>query len=123
MASVTGGLFHPATTQTHITAAARPDAGPLGLAAITDTHTTIAGGADSVSGSAPAGGGSDTVGSGFDTVSGPQSDVRFSGTTPAGTEQVVATQAQEAGNTILHLPDGSTITILGVTHIDASFIH
>jgi hypothetical protein len=116
MATVAGGMFHPVSAVTPVPGG-RPDAGPLGLASITEAHTTIAGGADTTPGSAPMGGG------GSDTVSGLQGDVRFAGNTPAGTEQVVATQTQEAGNTILHLPDGSTITLVGVNHVDASFIH
>jgi hypothetical protein len=93
------------------------------------SHTTIAGSSSSptVAGGGHdmvAGSGSDTVGSGFDTVSGPeQGSVRFAGGTTAGTEQVVATQSQSGSNIILHLPDGSTITLVGVTHFDATFIH
>jgi hypothetical protein len=121
MATVAGGLFHPAPTAAHVAASPRPDAGPLSLASITNVHTTIAGGAATISGGA--GGGSDTVGSGFDTVSGPQGEGKFAGSLPASTEQVVATQTQEAGNLVLHLADGSTITLVGVTHVDSSFIH
>jgi hypothetical protein len=106
MATVCGGLFHPASpTPTHVTVSPRPEAGPLSLASVTG------------------GGGSDPRGSGFDTVSGPQGDLRVAGSLPAGTEQVVATQAQEGGNLVLHLSDGSTITLIGVTHVDANFIH
>lgn len=36
---------------------------------------------------------------------------------------VVATQAHEGGNTVIHLADGSTITVVGVTHFDSSFVH
>jgi hypothetical protein len=36
---------------------------------------------------------------------------------------VVATQTHESGNTVVHLHDGSTITVVGATHIDASFLH
>jgi hypothetical protein len=121
MATVAGGLFHAVSHATHVAPATRPDAGPLALASITD-HTTVGGGADSIAGSA-SGGGSDTVGSGFDTVSAAHGDVRFAGSAPAGSEQVVATQTLEGGNTILHLQDGSTLTLIGITHVDTTFIH
>lgn len=153
MASVTGGLFHltpPSTVQAG-SSASSSNAGRLSLASITDPQSTISGagghdtvagsGSDTVSGIPRIGshttiagsGGSPTVpggshdavaGSGSDTVSGPeQGSVRFAGGATAGNEQVVATQSQSGGNTILHLPDGSTITLVGVTHIDATFIH
>lgn len=40
-----------------------------------------------------------------------------------GPTPVVATQTQSGGNTVVHLQDGSTITVVGVTHLDASFFH
>jgi hypothetical protein len=122
MATVTGGLFHAVAHATPVAPASRPDAGPLGLASITN-HAMAGGGADSIAGGATSGGGSNTAGSGFDTVSGAQGDVRFAGNAPAGSEQVVATQTVEGGNTILHLQDGSTLTLIGITHADITFIH
>ncbi len=124
MATVAGGLFHAVSHATPVAPATRPDAGPLALASITD-HATVGGGADTIAGgtSSGSGGGSDTVGSGFDTVSGAHGDVRFAGSAPAGSEQVVATQTLEGGNTILHLQDGSTLTLIGITHVDTTFIH
>jgi hypothetical protein len=38
-----------------------------------------------------------------------------------GTEHVVASHSQAGGNVIVHMHDGSTLTVVGVTHIDASF--
>jgi hypothetical protein len=35
----------------------------------------------------------------------------------------VATAQENHGNTMITLPDGSTITLIGVTHIDSSFFH
>jgi hypothetical protein len=106
MASVGGGLFHPASpTPSQVTPSPRPDAGHLSLGSVTDD------------------GGSHSGGSGFDTVNAPQADLRVAGSLPAGTEQVVATQTQAGGNLVLHLSDGSMITIAGVTHLDANFIH
>jgi hypothetical protein len=35
----------------------------------------------------------------------------------------VATQSQDGGNVVVQLEDGSTITVVGVTHFDASFSH
>jgi len=37
--------------------------------------------------------------------------------------QVTADHAHSAGSTVLHFHDGSTITVVGVTHVDASFLH
>jgi hypothetical protein len=39
------------------------------------------------------------------------------------TEHVVASQTHAGGNVVVHLHDGSSITVVGVTHIDASFFH
>ncbi len=129
MPSVPGGLGQLMPDNQNIQASsASPHPGSLNLASITDVHTTVAGGADTVSGA-----GSDTVGgaglqgaSGFDTVTGPHSGPgSFGSHAPqgAGTEQVVATQTQEGSNTVLHLQDGSKITVVGVSHIDSSFFH
>jgi hypothetical protein len=98
MASVSGGLFHPTPASTTVAPGPRPEAGPLSLAAVTDAQTTAGGG----------------TGSGL-------GDPRFSGSLPAPAEQVVSTTTGEGG-TVIHLPDGSTITLVGVTQI-ASFIH
>jgi hypothetical protein len=97
MASVVGGLFRAAPT--HITAAARPDPGALSLASVTR--------------------GSGSGGSGTNTVVGSGGDPRFAGGLPAGSEQVVATQTQLAGGTLVTLNDGSTIHFVGVLHVDA----
>ncbi len=35
--------------------------------------------------------------------------------------QVVASASVSHGNTTVHLHDGSTITLIGVSHIDSSF--
>jgi hypothetical protein len=81
-------------------------------------HEQIAGGAQS--GSGPLGLASAT--SGFDTVTGPgQGSGGFAGA--GGSAQVVASQTQAGANVQVHLQDGSTITVVGVTHIDASFFH
>ena len=40
-----------------------------------------------------------------------------------GGSQVVATETQAGGNTVIHLEDGSTITVVGADHVDASFFH
>jgi hypothetical protein len=122
MASVHGGHFQFSFGQRPVAAPQAPrDAGRLSLGLI--AHTTISGGGDTI------GGGHDSVGggapgSGFDTVSGPQhGGVGFAGEPRGSTEQVVASQTQHGGNTVLHLADGSTITLVGTTHVDASFFH
>jgi hypothetical protein len=50
------------------------------------------------------------------------SSATFAGGAAAG-GQIVATQSDSGGNTVVHLQDGSTITVVGVTHFDASFLH
>ena len=47
--------------------------------------------------------------------------VTFSGTPAHGTG-ALHTQSH-GGNTIVHLHDGSTITVLGTSHISVSFLH
>jgi hypothetical protein len=123
MASIPGGQFHFPTGQQQVGGPQAPrDAGRLSLGAIAAAHATISGGIDTLAG------GHDSVGGvaggyGHDTLSGPQQGVGFAGEPHGGTEQVVAAQTQHGGNTVLHLPDGSTITIVGTTHVDASFLH
>jgi hypothetical protein len=114
MASVSGGQFqlgggHHSAQVSQV----RASAGHFSLASV--THSTVAGGNFHA--------GNDTVGSGFDTVSGPQHAGGFTTVVHAGAEQVVATHTADGGNTLLHLPDGSSITVVGVTHIDATFFH
>jgi hypothetical protein len=94
MASIHGGLFHAAPT--HVTATARSTAGPLSLAQVT---------------------GAGPGGSGHETTSGPPGDPRFAGS-PAGSEQVLATQTQAGGTTTLTLHDGSVINFIGTPHFD-----
>jgi hypothetical protein len=49
------------------------------------------------------------------------SSVAFSGT-PAHASAAFS-QTHEAGNTTVHLHDGSTITVLGASHVNVSFLH
>lgn len=125
MASVHGGHFQFSSGPQQVAGPRAPrDAGRLSLGSIAATHTTIAGGASDRAGGGHASVGGGAAGSGFDTVSGPQqSGVGFAGELHGGTEQVVASQTQQGSNTVLHLPDGSTITLVGTTHVDASFFH
>lgn len=135
MASVTGGLFQLAPPGSHVQQSpTSSDPGNLNLASITDTQTTVGGGGDTVAGGGQtSASGFDTVGgssqgsaSGFDTVSGPSQSgsSSFAGQPQGGgTEQVVATQTQSGGNTVLQLSDGSTITVAGSSHVDSSFFH
>jgi hypothetical protein len=151
MATVHGGLSQLGVQTQQVSGPGQAqhssEPGQLNLASITDVHTTVAGGGDTVGGSGqPSTSGVDTVGgagqgstsgvdtvggagqgsaSGFDTVTGPsQGSGGFAGQPQGGgTEQVAATQTQAGGNTVLHLPDGSTITVAGTSHVDASFFH
>jgi hypothetical protein len=94
---------------------------------------TVGGVGDSVSGftnTLIANGGHETVTgtaahesiAGFDTVTGPGHDeIAFAGQNHASIQKVVAGQEVKDGNTTLHLPDGSSMTLIGITHVDASF--
>ena len=50
-------------------------------------------------------------------------NIQFSGGTPATIDQVVATSHVEGSNTTITLHDGSTMTLVGITHFDSSFFH
>jgi Ca2+-binding RTX toxin-like protein len=62
--------------------------------------------------------GHDTV-TGFSQIAGDR--LFFAGQSPAAVDQVVAAASISAGNTTLNLPDGSTLTLVGLTHVDSSF--
>ncbi len=49
--------------------------------------------------------------------------ISFAGANASAISNVVATAQENHGNTMITLPDGSTITLIGVTHIDSSFFH
>ena len=78
----------------------------LNLSSIAEQHATVAGGG--------------STGSGFDTVNAPGGSGDGLGQSSGGSD-VVATQAQDGGNVVVHLSDGSSITVVGASHIDASF--
>jgi Ca2+-binding RTX toxin-like protein len=67
----------------------------------------------------------DTGAGGHDTVFGFDHNdaISFAGENTQSVQQVVATAQEHNGNTTLSLPDGSTITLVGVTHIDGGFFH
>ncbi len=49
--------------------------------------------------------------------------INFAGQDAATVNHVVATANVSAGSTTITLPDGSTMTLLGITHIDNTFFH
>src|SRR6516225_3461961 len=57
----------------------------------------------------------------FDTAHGDQ--IGFEGENNASIDNVVATANENGGNTTITLPDGSTMTLVGITHIDHTFFH
>ncbi|MGC2203239.1 MAG: calcium-binding protein [Stellaceae bacterium] len=83
-------------------------------------NNTIYGGssADLIGESGP--GAHDTV-FGFDHAGGDA--ISFAGENSFTDSFVVATAQQDHGNTTITLPDGSTMTLVGVSHIDSSFFH
>jgi hypothetical protein len=119
MASIHGAQFHyPGSDEQVTDAQTQLDAGRLSLASIAEVHTSISGGLGHDVGAT----GSDPAAAGFDPVSEPsQAGLGFAGELQPGADQVVAVQTLDGGNTVLHLADGSTITLVGVTHVDASF--
>jgi len=58
---------------------------------------------------------------GFDLTHG--DNIQFAGETAATIDHVVATSHVQGSNTTITLPDGSTMTLVGITHIDSSFFH
>jgi len=49
--------------------------------------------------------------------------INFSGQDAATVAHVVATATVAGGSTTITLPDGSTMTLVGITHIDSTFFH
>jgi Ca2+-binding RTX toxin-like protein len=64
--------------------------------------------------------GQDTV-VGFNQAHGDTID--FAGENAATIDHVVATATVNGGNTTIALPDGTTMTLVGITHIDSTFFH
>jgi hypothetical protein len=62
-------------------------------------------------------------GAGFDTVTGPEHGMPVAGENRPAADQVVASETHRDGDTTLHLHDGSSITLIGTTHIDSSLFH
>jgi hypothetical protein len=63
------------------------------------------------------------TGAGFDTVTGPEQGMPVAGENRPAADQVVASETHQHGDTTLHLHDGSSITLIGTTHIDSSLFH
>jgi len=90
------------------------------------SHDTIVAGAnDSIIGYG------DTISGGHDTVTGTASNetvsgfsgadkIAFAGETPASISKVLMAETHSGNNTTLHLPDGSSITLVGITHPTSS---
>jgi Ca2+-binding RTX toxin-like protein len=49
--------------------------------------------------------------------------ITFAGQDAATVNHVVATASVSGGSTTITLPDGSTMTLVGITHIDSTFFH
>ena len=112
MASISGGQFHFSSGQDTPTGSSQgATAGHLSLTSIADYHSTVPGG--------------ETGGpTGFDSVNSPSSGGSgLAGQVHGASESTVVTQSQQGGNTVVHLPDGSSLTVVGVTHVDGSFFH
>jgi Ca2+-binding RTX toxin-like protein len=49
--------------------------------------------------------------------------ITFAGQDAATVDHVVMTANVSGGSTTITLPDGSTMTLVGITHIDSTFFH
>jgi hypothetical protein len=49
--------------------------------------------------------------------------IGFEGVNNRSIDKVVATANVHGGNTTITLPDGSTMTLIGITHLDHGFFH
>jgi hypothetical protein len=91
---------------------------------LSGSHNTISGahsaGMDTVS---TASGTGAAGGAGFDTVTGPEHGMPVAGDNRPGADQVIATETHHGGDTTFHLDDGSSLTLIGVTHIASGFFH
>ena len=105
MASVAGGQFHFGADKAPGSRAGST-AGHLSLASVVDYHETVKG----------------SGGSGFDSVAGPSSG-ELAGQAGGGAGDNIVSTHTAGGNTLIHLPDGSSLTVLGSTHLDGSFFH
>lgn len=90
------------------------------------SHNTISGahstGLDNMAGAQEMASGAGS-GVGFDTVTGPEQGMPVAGENRPAADQVVATQTHHDGGTTFHLNDGSSLTLIGVAHINSNFFH
>ena len=49
--------------------------------------------------------------------------ITFAGQDTGTIDHVVATASVSGGSTTITLPDGSTMTLVGIAHIDSTFFH
>jgi hypothetical protein len=90
---------------------------------LSGTHDTVEGAPSTGSDTVPSGQGPAPGAPGWDTVTAVTQGLPMAGDTQPATDQVIATQTYHDGNTTLHLPDGSSMTLLGVTQIDSTLFH
>ena len=105
MASVSGAQFHFASSENVSGSGSDATAGHLSLTSIAAYDATIGGGGST----------------GFDSVNSPSAG-GLAGQPAGASDNLVTTQAS-GGNTIVHLPDGSSLTVIGTTHLDGGFFH
>jgi hypothetical protein len=110
MASVSGGNFHFSSSAESVSGGSggKASAGSLSLTSVAAFHATVGGG--------------DANSAGFDSVNSPSAGGGLAGQSAASTEHVITTQSS-GGNTIVHLPDGSSLTVVGSTHVDGNIFH
>ena len=85
-------------------------------------HETIAGAPSTGLGTVPSGQGSASGAGGPDTVTSVTHGLPMAGETRLATDQVITTQTHKDGTTV-HLHDGSSLTLIGVTQIDSTLFH
>jgi hypothetical protein len=106
MASITGSVFsHVATFTTTVTDTSSTSHTSFSLADM--TPSTLSGGSS----------GSSTLKLDSSVTPGPGNLQQTPSTPP------LTTQNQTSGNTVMHMPDGSTVVVLGSVKVDTSFSH
>lgn len=101
-ASISGGHFNFPTPSETVPGSSWGSAGGLSLNAV--ASSTVGG----------------SSGSGFDSVNSASGGLAGQG--GGGSASLVSTQVS-GGNTIVHLPDGSSLTVVGTTHLGAGLLH
>ena len=127
MASVSGAHHHSGAAAKSSVHAASASAAFHKVSQLGTSSLAARGGHDTVAGHASHGHSEGAHGkhAGLDKAAGLGHEhlAKAGGDSKSGTQKAVATHEVKNGNVTLHLPDGSSMTLLNVTHVDSSFFH